>query len=234
MRIKNKRKVAVFDIDGTIFRSSLLVELVEQLIAEGIFPKEAERLYTKAYRAWLDRKGSYETYIWSVIQAFEYHLKGISEETFLAVVKKVNAFHKDRVYRYTRDLVRRLKRRRYFLLAISHSPKYVVEGFAKQLGFDKVYGRYLELDGKSRFTGETLHLDVINDKGKVLERALEKEGLTLKDSWGVGDTESDRTFLGMVEHPICFNPNRGLYAIAKKRGWKIVVERKDVIYELNS
>jgi len=30
-----KRKVAIFDIDGTIFRSSLLVELLEALIAEG-------------------------------------------------------------------------------------------------------------------------------------------------------------------------------------------------------
>jgi len=29
---KRKRRVAVFDIDGTLFRSSLLIELVEALI----------------------------------------------------------------------------------------------------------------------------------------------------------------------------------------------------------
>jgi phosphoserine phosphatase len=36
----------------------------------------------------------------------------------------------------------------------------------------------------------------------------------------------------MVSEPICFNPNAALYAQAKRMGWKVVVERKDVIYEL--
>ena len=34
------RKVAVFDVDGTIFRSSLLIQLVERLIADGLFPAD--------------------------------------------------------------------------------------------------------------------------------------------------------------------------------------------------
>lgn len=226
------RKVAVFDIDGTIFRSSLLIELVEQLIRDGIFPSAARRKYELAYRAWLDRKGSYEDYIWAVIRAFDRHVKGVREKDFLKAVKNMHAIHKDRVYRYTRDLVRNLKKRGYFLLAISHSPKYVVDGFAKRLGFDKVYGRYLGLDARGRFTGKTLHFDVIGDKARALERAARKEHLTLRGSWGVGDTESDISMLRMVTHPICFNPNRELYRAARRNGWKVVVERKDVVYTL--
>jgi phosphoserine phosphatase len=49
---------------------------------------------------------------------------------------------------------------------------------------------------------------------------------------GVGDTESDISFLELVEKPICFNPNKRLYTYAKRNDWKVVVERKDVIYEL--
>lgn len=229
---RTRKKVAVFDIDGTIFRSSLLVELVESLIAEKIFPAKARTQYVRAHEAWVDRVGSYEDYIWAVIRTFEKHIKGVPEKDFLPVVAQVNAFHKNRVYRYTRDLVKVLKKKGYFLLAISHSPKYIVEGFGKQLGFDKVYGRYLELDTQGRFTGETLHRDVIEDKAIVLERALEKEHLTLKGSWGVGDTESDVAFLKLVEHPICFNPNAGLYKAAKRYKWNVVVERKDVLYML--
>jgi len=33
------RKIAVFDIDGTIFRSSLLIECVEAMISAGLFPE---------------------------------------------------------------------------------------------------------------------------------------------------------------------------------------------------
>lgn len=42
------RKVAFFDIDGTVFRSSLLIELVNALIAEGVFPKEALEYFCEA------------------------------------------------------------------------------------------------------------------------------------------------------------------------------------------
>jgi phosphoserine phosphatase len=38
--------------------------------------------------------------------------------------------------------------------------------------------------------------------------------------------------LELVERPIAFNPNKKLCAHAKKKGWEIVVERKDVIYKL--
>ena len=38
-----KKKVAVFDVDGTLFRSSLLIEIVETLIAAGVFPQKNPR-----------------------------------------------------------------------------------------------------------------------------------------------------------------------------------------------
>jgi len=40
-----QRPVAFFDIDGTVFRSSLLVELVEALVKEEIFPRTSSSLY---------------------------------------------------------------------------------------------------------------------------------------------------------------------------------------------
>jgi len=81
-------------------------------------------------------------------------------------------------------------------------------------------------------TGRARHLSVINDKAKVLRRVIEKQGLTLVGSVGVGDSEADVSFLEMVETPICFNPNAALLRVANRRGWKVVVERKDVVYEI--
>ena len=223
-----KRKFAVFDIDGTLFRSSLLIELVEALILEGIFPEKVKKMYAGQYKDWLNRKGPYGNYIDAVVNVFDAHLKGVREKDFSRVVDKVVAFHKDRLYRYTRDLVRLLRRRGYYLLAISQSPRYVVAPFARTLGFDKVYGRFFEVDARGRFTGKAFYLDLIDDKEKILLRAIEKEGLTLRDSYGVGDTQTDVGFLKLVAHPICFNPNAGLYRAAKRYKWPVVVERKDV------
>lgn len=224
------KKVAIFDIDGTIFRSSLLIEITEALIEEGIFPKKVRGIYTKAYESWSNRKDSYEKYIDAVINAFNQNIKGVRYSDFVKVAKNVIVPHQNRVYRYTRELVKDLKKKKYYLLAISNSPKVVVDEFCKKWGFNKAYGRIYELGRSGKFTGKTLHKDLIGDKAKILERAIEKEGLTLTDSVGVGDSESDITFLKLVERPICFNPNRKLYQHAKLAKWEIVVERKDVVY----
>ncbi len=227
-----RRRVAIFDIDGTIFRSSLLIEVTEALIEAGLFPEAARRGYARAHAAWLDRRGSYEDYIMAVVRAFERSIPGVGYKEFLRVSAKVIGAHQHRVYRYTRDLLKDLKRKKYFLLAISLSPKSAVDAFAKGLGFDKVYGLLYKLDLKGRYGRGHESPDILRDKGKILLRAVEKEHLTLHGSVGVGDTESDIAFLRLVDHPICFNPNSQLYQRAKRAGWKVVVERKDVIYEL--
>jgi HAD superfamily hydrolase (TIGR01490 family) len=227
-----KKKVAIFDIDGTIFRSSLLIEVVEGLVVAGIFPKNSREAYQKSYQDWINRKGTYETYIWDVIRVFEKNIKGVRHQDFLKVAKKIVDVHKDRVYTFTRDLVKDLKKKNYFLLAISHSPKELVDEFCENLGFDKVYGRVYEFDKNKNFTGNTLYLDLISDKAKILQRAVEKENLTLAGSVAVGDTDGDISLLSSVAKPICFNPNKKLYTHGVKAGWSIVVERKDVVYKM--
>lgn len=227
-----KKKVAVFDVDGTIFRSSLLIEVTEALVREGLFPKTARKHYQSSYDNWINRKGSYETYILDVVAAFEKNIRRIRHSDFLRISKQVVAAEHCRVYRYTRDLLQDLKKRHYYLLAVSHSPKELLDEFCSRLGFDKIYGRIYQVGASGKFTGKTLHLDEISNKGSILKRAIEKEGLTLVGSIGVGDSQGDIPFLGIVDNPICFNPNEALYRHAKKSGWNVVVERKDVIYEI--
>jgi len=229
-----KKKAAFFDIDGTIFRSSLLIEVTEAMIHDGVMPPGLRKIYAKTYERWLDRRGPYEEYIGGVIKAFEGNISGIKGRDFMRVVEKVVQFHQSRVYRYTRELVRDLKRKGYFLVAISNSPKEVLDPFCRKLGFDKVYGRVYELDQRGRMTGQTLFLDLISDKAKILKRAVEHNDLTLRASIGVGDTQSDIPFLKLVDKPICFNPNQALYRYARRVGWTIVIERKDVIHRIDT
>ncbi len=227
-----KRPVAVFDIDGTVFRSSLFLELLKRLVKKGVLPADFKEAYEQERLRWMDRQGDYEVYVAKAVQAFVSNIKGISYEEVADIAGEIIEEKKNRVYRYTRDLVRELKGKGYFLLAISHSPRFIVDGFCHEAGFDKTYGFFYETGPSGNFTGEVADVDVINNKAAILQRAVRKEELTLEGSVGVGDTESDIPMLEMVETPIAFNPNQKLLDHAKKRGWKVVVERKDVIYEL--
>ncbi len=227
-----KLPVAVFDIDGTIFRSSLFIELVKKLIEREIFSKETQAIYAMEYDQWLNRKGDYDSYVHKVVDAFGSQLKGISYADVADVAGEIIEEMKDRVYRYTRDLARDLKQRGYYLLAISHSPKFIVDGFSFELGFDKAYGIFYETGASGKFTGTIANEELIMNKGVILTRAIRKENLTLTKSVAVGDTGSDLPMLEQADTAIAFNPNKILYREAKRNGWKIVVERKDVIYTI--
>lgn len=232
MAIMKKRKVAIFDVDGTIFRSSLLVQVVDQLIRDGVFPEEAQAIYSKQYEKWQDREGDYEAYIQGVVKAFTKHLEGVHYGALADASKRVVAAQWKRTYRYPRALLKELKERGYYLLAVSHSPKTILDKFCPRLGFDKVYGLIYEIDDDEKFTGRVTDEKQALDKAYIVRRAIDKESLMLTNSVGVGDTESDIPFLDIVAKPICFNPNAKLYAHAKKAGWKVFVERKDVIYDI--
>lgn len=226
-----KNKLAIFDIDGTIFRSSLLIELVDGLIEAKVFPKLAKSYFEDSHEKWRERKEGYDSYIMDVVRSYLHFIKETRRSDVWKVADKVIKKQQNYTYRWTRDLVVKLAKTHY-LLAISHSPFEMVSPFAKNLGFEKTYGQVYEVDKRVRYTGGVLYQDLIMHKDQIVERFLEKTGMTLKGSIGVGDSESDVAFLKLVEKPIAFNPSSGLYKIAKKNKWKVVVERKDVVYEL--
>ena len=228
----DKQRVAIFDVDGTIFRSSLLIEVVNRLIEKEVFPRSTRRVYEREYERWLNREGDYDEYINAVVQAFVKHLKGVHYSALADAAEEIVDEQWKRTYRYTRDLLKDLKRRGYFLLAVSHSPKTVLDKFCPRLGFDKPYGMLYELGPQECFAGNIIEKHLILNKASIVRRAVEKENLTLQHSIGVGDTETDIPFLEMVAKPICFNPNSKLYRYAKRMKWDVVVERKDVVYEL--
>ena len=63
---------------------------------------------------------------------------------------------------------------------------------------------------------------------------MKNHDVTFSGSIAVGDSAGDLKMLEVVEKPIVFNPEKKLYDIALQRGWEIVIERKNMIYKLES
>lgn len=232
--MKTKQKIAIFDVDGTLFRSSLLIELVNGLIEKEIFPTESQEGFIEEKKAWLERLGPYEDYVNAVVKTFTENIKGVEYSEFMDLGRELVDKRHRQTYVYTRSLVNTFKKEGYYILAISQSPKGVLDEFCKNFNFDKVYGRMYHLGPEDKFTGEVGDLHLIANKSNIVKRAIEKENLTLKESVGIGDTEGDIPFLEMVTYPVCFNPNKNLYRHAMMNKWNIFVERKDVIYKVNT
>jgi HAD superfamily hydrolase (TIGR01490 family) len=230
-RSVGKNKIAIFDIDGTVFRSSLLVEFNKGLMRSGIIPESVLGQILDAYFAWVERRGSYDDYIRSVVEMHLKAMQGKERKYVDAAVNLVLLQRRDRVYRFTRDLLKTLASE-YILLAVSGSPSEMVRPFGAYFGFDYIWGTEYEVDNKGVYTGRILDRRSVDSKAEIVQSFVAEKGLSFNDSWGVGDTETDVSFLELVDHAIAFNPTAGLYAEAKKRKWRVVVERKNVIYDI--
>jgi HAD superfamily hydrolase (TIGR01490 family) len=225
------KKFAVFDIDGTLIRWQLYHAIADTLARRGHIKPASYVAMKNARMAWKKRTGgSFKDYELQVIGVYEAVLKTLNFEQLDEAIDDVFEEYKDQVYTYTRDLITKLKVKEYSLFAISGSQTEIVAKIAEYYGFDDYVGTiYERLDDK--FTGSKIIGS--RNKNSALDEMVKKHGVSYQKSMGIGDSYSDISMLKLVEHPIAFNPEESLFRHAKTNGWKIVVERKNVIYELN-
>ncbi|HMH31072.1 MAG TPA: HAD family phosphatase [Methylomirabilota bacterium] len=227
------KQFAVFDIDGTIIRWQLYHAIGDALAKAGIIDMNHFEEVREARMAWKRREDEeqFRAYEAKLIQAFDAALVGMPVETLAQVTDKVFDEYKEQIYTYSRDLIQELKTKHYILFAISGSPNIIVEKLATYYGFDDYAGsEFLSKDGK--FTGE-INLS-LGKKPALLKRLVEKHGADFAGSVGVGDSEGDIGMLDLVEKPIALNPSKLLFEHASKKQWQIVLERKNMIYQLES
>lgn len=227
------RKFAVFDIDGTLIRWQLYHAIVDQIVNLGYPNENAKHKLKKARMVWKNRQyeEAFSDYEKELIRIYESSFNELRPEQFDQLVDGVIDRYKDQVYTFTRDLVQDLRQKGYFLIAISGSHQELVEKLAQYYNFDSWVGtKYERIHGK--FSGKK-YVPSMN-KSAVLHKIITENNLAMDDSYAVGDTISDLPVLEMVDNPIAFNPEKKLLKASSNNGWKIVIERKNVIYQLDS
>jgi HAD superfamily hydrolase (TIGR01490 family) len=225
------KKIAVFDLDGTVYTHTLTFDVAEELLKSDIFANERKSI-DEAKNIAKERKSteSYWVYNKKVLEVFEKITPLVTPAQMQEAIRNL-LLHKGKFcYAYTTSLLTKLKGEGRLMIAISGSIKNIVEPFALALGFDIVVSSELEVVN-GVFTGKRAS-QTNKNKDALLRDVVEKSGATLEDSIGVGDTHRDISMLSVVQNPIAFNPNAALYNEALKNGWKIVIERKNMIYEL--
>ena len=211
-----KRKIAVFDIDGTIFRSGLYREVIFELLRTKKIPAEARRIFSDEELNWKMRKSdeAFVQYEDKMVTILHQHLPQLKVTDYQAASRRVVQKMGGHCYVFTRNLVRQLAKQGYYLIAISGSPQEVVSPFADQLKFDLAIGADYKRDSRGYYTGR-VGAPTWYDKEKILKKSLDWTKFTMKDSYAVGDTMGDASLLAVVDNPIAFNPQKELFELAK-------------------
>ena len=228
-----QKPFAVFDIDGTLIRWQLYHAIADNLVKLGFIAPAKFQAIKDARMVWKRRESSesFKDYELELVKLYVNILSDITVDQFEKAAEAVFEEYKDQVYTYTRDLLQKLKKEGYILFAISGSQKEIIAKMVSYWGFDDFSAREDEHDG-NKFSGKSS--TPIFNKDKVLKQLAKKHGVDFKGSMGVGDSATDIKMLELVEKPTAFNPERQLFNHATDKGWKVVIERKNMIYELES
>lgn len=231
---------AFFDIDGTLYRNSLMIQHFKKLIKyEVIDPYIWHSRVKHTYEEWEKRFGDYEVYLEELADVYLKELKGVNKANIDFIAKQVISLNGDKVYKYSRSRIEWHKKQNHKIFFISGSPDFLVEKMAEKYGVTEFRGTVYVVDEENNFTGEIIKMWDSDNKQKTIDEFVKKYDVDLANSYAYGDTQGDLSMLKMVGNPIAINPNRNLFNSIKNdpelsKKTEIIVERKDIVYRLNS
>lgn len=233
-----KNIAAFFDIDGTIYRNSLLIEHFKMLIKyEFINTMSWEGKVKEKFSKWESRDGDYDDYLEELVETYVEELKHYKKEDIDFVARRVIELRGNKVYKYTRDKLLYHKNKGHKVIIISGSPEFLVGKMAEKYGIEDYKGSVYEVNENGIFTGKVIPMWDAKSKNKAIAEFCKKYDIDLEKSYAYGDTTGDLTMFKKCGKPVAINPAKKLLKKIKSsdelmKKMTIIVERKDVIYKL--
>ena len=232
-----KKTAAFFDIDGTLYRDSLMVEHFKKLVKYDIIDQKAWFEHARdTFMDWDKRQGNYDDYLDDVCELYVNSLIGLDKTCIDFTSDQVIKLKSDRVYKYTRSRIKWHLDNNHIVIFISGSPNFLVEKMAEKYNVTDFIGSDYIFENEV-FNGTVIPMCDSASKNTAIDNFIEKYDIDLSKSYAYGDTNGDINMLRRVGNPVAINPTKELlaninndpiiYNIAK-----IIVERKDIIYEL--
>ncbi|MDA3847838.1 MAG: HAD-IB family hydrolase [Vallitaleaceae bacterium] len=231
---------AFFDIDGTLYREALLTQMFKKMIRGDMIDSKVYHEEVKEhYNRWSRRIGDYDDYLIKMAEIYFSAVKGLHVSQITYIANKVVEQNGDKVYTYTRDQIKWHKERDHKIIGVSGAPYELVEAMAKKYGFEDFIATHYAVDEHMRYTGEFKPMWDSRNKKIAIEDFVNSYNIALDFSYAYGDTAGDFDMLNLVAHPVAINPTKELLNMIKSdhtlaEKIQVVVERKDMIYHLNS
>ncbi|MEM1111819.1 MAG: HAD-IB family hydrolase [Pseudomonadota bacterium] len=220
---RDDRRVAFFDLDGTLISGYSIVGLSQEVIKhatrKGQLVKARGLVRDTLRQRHSGGGGNYQKLVKRLSRA----LTGVPEDTLLELGRSAYRNNLERrLYREAIQLVESHRARGDHLVLVTAASRYQAEPIAKTLGLDEICCTRLEvIDGK--FTGKAI-APLCYGEGKALaaRRVARKYNSSLKHCWFYTDSSADLPLLRQVGMPVAVNPSSSLSDAALGKGWPVL------------
>jgi len=216
-------RLALFDLDNTLLAGDSDYEWGQFLVDRGILAREAYEAQNQAY---------YEQYVAGTLDIHEYlgfALRPLAEHEPRDLARWHADFMHDRILPMINDAARDLVRKHLgagdLCAIVTATNSFVTAPIAREFGVPHLVATEPE-SRNGRFTGRVAGTPCFRE-GKIrrVDHWLAGLGHRLADfeeSTFYSDSHNDLPLLRRVTHPVAVNPDEGLAAEARQRGWALV------------
>ncbi len=226
--MSNERKVAVLDVDGTLYPGALGVELLRALMATGACNRTRAEGVFEVLRQYKEGVIDFPTMATRAYTLYAQALEGVRCDTVDELARKVWGEEGLKLFGFVRPLVALLREAGYWSVIISGSPQEIIQHVADELGIPQARGALFTRE-EGRYTGGVdLSSGALGEKSRIFDALTRGQGVRLERCFALGDSLSDAALFERVGLPLAFEPAPALLVLARQRGWAVAT-REDVL-----
>lgn len=218
---------ATFDLDGTVFKMTVLEAYTDWLSDQTVFDPLPPEI-TAAKQDWKEdnTEQKYTAHLGRLVRFFIEQVPGKSVNQLSEAARIVANQQRHRRWNVTSAIIETL-RPTHNVMSISLMPEWLMGPFTEDLEF-------VALMGSTYVSREGLFTDEAHSINKATEYANARDGDTGKLDVHMGDTVGDSSLFEIAERPILFNPSWTLHKQMEGQGPTIITSHKDVVTVINS
>jgi HAD superfamily hydrolase (TIGR01490 family) len=213
---------AFFDVDNTIMRGASIYHFARGLAARKMFGGRVMAGMLWSQLSFRVRGAENADHIDAARQAALAFVVGQKVDDIVALGEEIyDDTMADRIWSGARELTQRHLDAGQRVWLVTATPVELANILARRLGLTGALGTVAEsADGvyTGRLAGGLLHGEA---KAAAIRALAGRENLDLSRSSAYSDSVNDLPMLSLVGHPHAVNPDAGLRAVARERGWPV-------------
>jgi len=212
------KKIAIFDLDGTILSDDCEYIWADFIVRHGIMNATFLHMIQKYLEEYHNGTINYVEYEKFLIHPIRKLTEKKKNELITEYLEEIRSLQRDSIL----SIIENHRQNDYRILLATSTNQMLAEPIGNMIGINDIICTKLDMkDGVP--TGDLLGKPAFNEEKKnLILNWIGQGNYSMIDSWGYSDSHNDLPMLKLVQNPVAVTPDNELRKIAIENGWRII------------
>lgn len=230
------QKLAILDIDNTLYKWKLWIDLLKKLMKDKLFQKETGDEILEIFTAYRNNKIAREEIFDKIYPLYGEWIKWLEESIIRSKANEVYNNYKSWLFGFTRSLIQYLQSKGYYILALSWSSDEIVSCLCEDIWIDISFGAKIE-SHYWVYTWKLIQACSSPERKKdIVIEHISNNWIKVDRSKSIAiwDSETEALLFDMTWVSLVFEPHESFKPIAENNPNRTIVNRSNILSTIKS